>query len=294
MPNIQGGGGAFIPRQVQNTQAQQQVGQTQQAAKAQEQAGPKDTVRMQQGPSQTSLSSQVAQRLTADGTRSQIHQLIQQQQVQVPDQKPNLQMMQRPAMSSALADMLAGHHVPDQGQNLHAQQAGGSLAAASHQKVNDHTEDSAKRTSLQSGKRVRKEEQEGEFSSLEDMMGGESSQQNEQDERSDSQKQKHILTQEQRRKKALKPTGALKQAPQKPGLKKTGGTGGLTRYAPGVKPAGQKNAPQQQRPSSIVRKAAPEKPAEDQPFSGVKAKPTIQKINRLQKPKPKTDDEWTI
>lgn len=255
MPSIQGGGG-FIPRPIQSARPQQTARVQQQAA---QETGSKDVARFQAAPSQTSLSSQIAQRLTSDATRAQIHQLIQQNQVQVPEQKPQLQMMQRPAMSSALAETLAGHHVPDQAQNAQAQQAAGSMGASYQTKTTDHTEDTVRRRSLQSGKRLRKEDQEGEFSSLDDMGGGDSmsGDQSGQDQRSDSQKQKHLLDFES---DAHGKTGKVP-------LQRLG-----------------------QKPTSLkpnLHKFAEQK--------GV-AKPAVQRLQNLKPapPKKKPDDEWTI
>lgn len=256
MPSIQGGGG-FIPKPIQ----------TQQAAKPQQaipqESAPKDIARFQAAPSQTTLSSQIAQRLTSETTRAQIHNLIQQNQVQVPEQKPHLNMLQRPAMSSALADMLVNHHVPE---NTQAQQAAGSMQASYQAKTSDPTEDSARRNSLQSGKRVRKEEQEGEFSSLDDMSGGDSTSgdQSGEDQRSDSQKQKTLVTLQEKQKSKT----PLKRPGEKP-----------TSLKPDLQKFGSKSPPP--RPGAVKPPAT---------------KPSIQRIQNM-KPAPqakKTDDEWTL
>lgn len=266
MPSIHGGGG-FIPRPVQT--------QTQQVGKAQpaqpQDSGSKDVVRLQASPSQTSLSSQIAQRLTSENTRTQIHNLIQQNQVQVPEQKPQLNMMQRPAMSSALADMLANHHVPEQ-QNNQAQQAAGSLQASYQTKTSDSTEDSVRRNSLQSGKRLRKEEQEGEFSSLDDMSGGDSmsGDQSGEDQRSDSQKEKTLVTAQEKQKSQNKLP--LKRPGQKP---------------VSLKPNLQKLAETKpQRPGNFKQSD----------LSPPTPKPGVQRIQSMKPaaPKKKPDDEWTL
>lgn len=268
MPSIHGGGG-FIPQQIQNQQVRQAP--PAQVQQQQAQAAPKDTVRLQATPTQTSLTSQVAQRLTSDATRVSIHNLIQQQQVQLPAEKPQLQMMQKPAMGSALAEMLSQHHVAEaapqqqaanpQAPNAQAQLAAGMLQSAANQKIHDHTEDSSRRSTLQSGKRVRKEEQEGEFSSLMDMsdeggMFGQSGQ----DGRSDSQKKKQLL-EAQKKKLPPAPKGQL----EKPRLKTTGQQAGA--------------------PNSTTKS-----PLNTQPKPPA-VKPVVNKVQPLQKPKPKAD-EW--
>lgn len=220
MPSIQGGGG-YIPQPIQ-PQRQLQQAAVAKAEAPQSELAPKDTFKA--APSQTSLTSQAAQRLTSDETKSMIHQLIQRSQPQVPQDKPQLLMMERPAMSSALADTLKGHHVPEQQQaqqqlnqpanNPQAQAAAGQMYTSTIVKMRDHTEDSVARNSLQSGKRVRKEEQEGEFSSLEDFGGGGGmGGQDGQDQRSDSQKKKQILTAEEKRKAPPGAKSALVKPP---------------------------------------------------------------------------------
>lgn len=186
---------------------------------------------------QRSTGTERGQRLTSESTRLQIHQLIQTAVIQQPEQRPQLQLLNRPAMSSALADTLAAHQ-PAETANAHAQLAGGSLAAASHQKLRPSNEDSAARNSQQSGKRARQEEQEGEFSSLADAEGGMSQGDSNPDQRSDSQKKKQLILQKQslvdQRKvspqattdsfeAASKNTSPLSsRSLQKPGLKKEG------------------------------------------------------------------------
>lgn len=208
MPSITGGGG-YVPQPIQPQRAAQQAAPAQQAARPQTELAPKDTLKL---PSQTSLTSQMAERLTSDNTKAQIYRLIQSATPQPPAEKPQLAMMERPAMSSALANALAEHHVPDAplpqpGQNQQAQQAAGQFQTSTFVRQREHTEDSVARNALGSGKRVRKEDREGEFSSLEDFGGGGgmSGDQSGQDQRSDSQKKKQILTAEDKRKA---PSGA--------------------------------------------------------------------------------------
>jgi len=252
MPSIQGGGG-FIPPSIQAQQAQPAAAKAQ--APQPQAPQTQDVARFQAGPSQTTLGSQIAQRLTSESARLQIHQLIQQNQAQAPEQKPQLQMLQRPAMGSALASALAAHHVPEQSQNAHAQQAAGTMQASYQAKTSDHTEDSVRRSTLQSGKRVRKEEQEGEFSSLEDMFGGDgtSGGGTGQDQRSDSQKKKPLLTAEEKRKAPV-------------GVKK-----------PGVKPA----------PPGL-------KPGLNKPGTAAPSVTRVQMAKANPPPKPKATDEWTF
>lgn len=265
MPNIQGGGG-FVPQPIQPQAPAQRAAQAQAPAE-QTQLAPKDTFKA--GPSQTTQTSQTVQRLTADTTKAQIHQLIQQTVIQVPAERPQLQLLQRPAMGSALAEALAQHHVPDAPQqaaqqqaqqpalNPHAQLAAGLQQTSTFVRQREHSEDSVARNSQQSGKRVRKEDQEGEFSSLDDTAGGEGGMfgGNEQDERSDSQKKKQILTAEEKRKA---PPGTVK---------------------------------------SSLSKAPPPKPTLKPTLKPV-AKPTIQRVqpplSGQAKPKPQPTDEWTL
>ncbi len=274
MPNIQGGGAQFLPQNIQR-QGPTQQNQAAQANKTTSPEAAKDTVRLQAAPSQTTVSSQIVQRLTSDSTRANIHQLIQQQNVQVPEQKPQLQMLQKPAMSSALAEMLSQHQRPESAQqsqtaglaqNQQAQLAGGAMQAASFSKIRKDPEDTAERNSQQSGKRVRKEEQEGEFGSLMDMsdeggMGGDGTHQ---DQRSDSQKKKPLL---QAQKKSLQ--NLKSGVPTKPGIKMTGPRSATS------------------QPHNTIKKPQPKAPV----------KPSITNVNSLQSqakkipPKPKTD-EW--
>lgn len=221
MPNIQPGAGgnpygATTP--LNQAQAPTQNIQPKAPPKTAEKA-PTDQAQFQHRPTGTERG----QRLTSESARLQIHQLIQNAVIQQPEQRPQLQLLNRPAMSSALADTLAAHQPPETA-NAHAQMAGGSLAAASHQKIRPSNEDSAARNSSQSGKRARKEEQEGEFSSFADAEGGMSQGDSNQDERSDSQKKKHIILQKQsltsQRKAAPPPVDAFETAVKKPTLKK--------------------------------------------------------------------------
>lgn len=284
MPSIQGGGANYFPPQIQPQRQVQQAAQVQ-AEQPQTVLAPKDTVKMQAGPSQTSLSSQIAQRLTSDTTKAQIHQLIQRAEIQVPAEKPQLQMMQKPAMGSALAEMLQGHHVPEQTtpQQQAQQQAQQAMQQPSQQgqafaaqqqtstfvRLRDSNEDAADRNSLQSGKRVRKEEKEGEFDSLEDFGGsGMSGQQGGQDQRSDSQKKKQLLTLEERRKAppGAKPTGPL-PPPKPPVLRST----------PVVPQPPKPPAPKPASPKPAVQRV--------QPPLGQQLKPA---------PPKKSTDEWTI
>jgi hypothetical protein len=191
MPNIQPGAGGNPYMATPLSQAQ--------APNVQPKAPPKtaekpasDQAQFQHRPT----GAERGQRLTSETARLQIHQLIQTAVIQQPEQRPQLQLLNRPAMSSALADTLAAHQPPETA-NAHAQMAGGSLAAASHQKVRSSNEDSAERNSAQSGKRARQEDQEGEFSSLADAEGGMNQGDSSKDERSDSQKKKQIILQKQ-------------------------------------------------------------------------------------------------
>ena len=190
----------------------------------------------------------------------------------MPEQKPQLNMMQRPAMSSALADMLANHHVPDQTQNTQAQQAAGTMQASYQTKTSDHTEDTVRRNSLQSGKRVRKEEQEGEFSSLDDMSGGDSmsGDQSGEDERSDSQKKKTLVTAQEKQKNGTPQT--LKRPGQKP---------------VSLKPDLQKFSDSKPSKPGIAKQSEIKPP---------KQKSSIQRIQIIKPapPKKKPNDEWTL
>lgn len=309
MPSITGGGG-YIPQPIQPQRPMQQAAPVQaQAAREQTLLAPKDVYK---GPSQTSLTSQVAEKLTSDGTKAQIHRLIETATPRPPADPPALAFMERPAMSSALAGTLAEHHLPEQqqaqqqaqqpGANQQAQQAAGQFQTSTLVRNREHTEDSVARNSLQSGKRLRKQEQEGEFSSLDDFGGGGgmSGDQSGQDQRSDSQKKKQILTVEEKRKAppgAAQPT--QRPAPPKPTAKPTG----PSHMKAAVGPLGQA-----QRPATSTMQPRKE---EDKPFSGVAAlpnankppgapKPGIQRVqpplSQQQKPVPpkKPTDEWSF
>lgn len=283
MPSISGGGG-YIPQPLQPQRPIQQAAPAQ-AEKAQASLAPKDTVRLQSGPTQTTLTSQVAQRLTSDSTRAQIQQLIQTAQPQPPADKPQLQMMERPAMSSALADTLANVHVPEQqnaqqqqpqqpGLNQQAQQAAGQYQTSTFVRSREHTEDSSARNAHQSGKRVKKQDQEGEFASLEDFggSGGMSGDQSGQDQRSDSQKKKQILTAEEKRKAPPgAPVSLQKPAPPKPTTKP--GMTGMMKAATGPiqtppKPPAPKPSVQRVQPplSQQPKPAPPKKPTDEWTF----------------------------
>lgn len=282
MPNIQGGGG-FIPQQIQPQRAVQQAAAPQVQQQVQTELAPRDVFKS----TQTTQGSQLAQNLTSDTTKSQIHTLIQTAQIQVPTDKPQLQMLQRPAMGSSLAATLAQHHVPEQAQQAQAnpaagqqaQQAAGQLMTSTIVRQREHTEDSASRNSLQSGKRVRKQDKEGEFDSLEDFSGGDGASGNNsgRDQRSDSQKKKQILTQEERR----KPPAGAKPAVPVPGTPKTVGAG-PSLFKAASSPLG-----------------APKLPTPPVPKPPV-AKPTIQRVqppmSQQKPPAPpkKPTDEWTI
>lgn len=307
MPSITGGGG-YIPQPIQPQRPMQQAAPVQaRAAQEQTSLAPKDVYK---GPSQTSLTSQVAEKLTSDGTKSQIHRLIETATPQPPADPPALAFMERPAISSALAGTLAEHHVPEQqqqaqqpGANQQAQQAAGQFQTSTFVRNREHTEDSVARNSLQSGKRVRKQEQEGEFSSLDDFGGGGgmSGDRSGQDQRSDSQKKKQILTVEEKRKAPPGTAQAThRPAPPKPAAKPAG----PSHMKAAAGPLGQAN-----RPAASTLQPRKE---EDKPFSGVAAlpnatkppgaptpKPGIQRVQpplSQQKPPPpkKPTDEWSF
>lgn len=299
MPNIQGGGG-YIPQPIQPQRAAAPQVQQQVQQQAQTELAPRDVFKT----TQTSQGSQLAQRLTSDNTKAQIHNLIQTAQIQVPQEKPQLQMMQRPAMGSALADALGRHHVPDQqssqaqqtqqqmnnpganpGLNQQVQQNAGQLMTSTFVRQREHTEDSASRNSLQSGKRVRKQEKEGEFDSLEDFGGGDSMSGNNsgRDQRSDSQKKKQILTQEEKRKPPQGAKPALSAQPKTTSV-------GPSHFKPAAGPLNSA------RPGSGTQSATPKPPAPKPPI----AKPSVQRVQPpLGQQKPvappkKPTDEWTI
>jgi len=242
MPNIRPGmSGAGIPPQQMQSAAPKGPASPKPVQAAQE-TNSSDRAQFQG----KTTGAERSQRLTSETTRAQIHQLIKTAVIQVPEQRPALQLLNRPAMSSALADMLSAHHPAETAQsqqsqtaaqqgaaNAHAQMAGGSLAAASHQNIRASTEDSSDRNTTQSGKRARSEEQEGEFSSLTDSEGGMDQGDSSHDQRSDSQKKKQLLNAQKAKtapdfekgpqhKKPLHQAKTLSRTLQPPTLKKTG------------------------------------------------------------------------
>lgn len=252
MPNIRpGAGGPSYPTAPLSQAAPAQNNQ----AKAPAQVNEKQALDQTQFLPR-STGTERSQHLTSESTRLQIHQLIQTAVIQQPEQRPQLQLLNRPAMSSALADTLAAHQPPETA-NAHAQMAGGSLAAASHQKLRSSNEDSAARNSTQSGKRASQEDQEGEFSSLADSESGMNQGDSSQDQRSDSQKKKQLILQKQSlssQHKAIPkvPVDTFETASKKP----------MSSPSQGLhKPILKKVAPSHSTPRPLQRNNQPKKPA---------------------------------
>lgn len=226
MSSIQGGQPQFNPQLIQQQaaakiQGPQTTPQTQKSA---------STAKASSAPTQTTLSSQKVQQLTSETTKASIKNLIQTSLPQVPEQMPQLKFLQKPSVSGNLSQLLGGHQAETasqqqaqpqqqaaaQANNPQAAMAAGQLQT-SHMmplKRNSETDDSAWQNTSQSGRKAKKDEQEGEFSSLDDFEGGDFGGGAQQDERSDSQKKKQLLKKSELHKKTLK------KPLQKPGLKK--------------------------------------------------------------------------
>jgi hypothetical protein len=195
MPSIHGGGPQFQPLrpispQVQATRAQP-PGAT----------SPQDTVQMARTPTQTSQNIQRQQNLTSEQAQLRIQQLIQNSRPDPTLERPPLTILQRGSMAAALAQTLAGQHVPE---NTQAQTAAGQQQTRQALKGQGPTEtqDTSWQRSAQSGRRLKKEDQEGEFSMMEDSAGqGMSQQGSSQDQRSGHHKQKLLLEEQRRRDK---------------------------------------------------------------------------------------------
>lgn len=202
MPSIQGGGGA----QFQNLRPIQgpQAAATQKPAEAPQ--APKDTVRVSQTSTGTTQNVQRQQLLTSESTQVRIHQLLQNSQPNLAERPAGLSFLQRSSMASALAETLAGNHVPDphqaQPQNTQAQNAAGQQQAVTYyrQMGPNEAQDSAWQRSAQSGRRLKKEDhEEGEFSMFDDSSGQGMSQQQSGDDQHSGQQKRRLLVDEKRR-----------------------------------------------------------------------------------------------
>lgn len=201
MPSIQGGGGAQFHnlRPIQGPQAPQ----VQKAAESQQ--APKDTVRVSQSPTGTTQNVQRQQLLTSESTQVRIHQLLQNGQPNLAERPAGLSFLQRSSMASALAETLAGKHVPDspqaQAQNTQAQNAAGQQQAVTYyrQLGPNEAQDTAWQRSAQSGRRLKKEDHEGEFSMFDDSSGEGMSQQQSGDDKHSGQQKRRLLVDEKRR-----------------------------------------------------------------------------------------------
>jgi hypothetical protein len=198
MPSIQGGGPQF--QNLRPAQAAQAAPAQKVAAESQ---APKDTVRVSQTPTPTTQNVQRQQLLTSETTQVRIHQLLQNSQPNPMLERPNLSILQRTSMASALAQTLGSQHVPDppQAQNAQAQAAAGQQQATSHFKSQGPSEgqDSVWSRSAQSGRRLKKEDQEGEFSMFDDSSGQGMSQQDSSDDEHSGAKKRKLLIDEKRR-----------------------------------------------------------------------------------------------
>lgn len=200
MPSIQGGGGAQFQnlRPIQGPQAPQ----VQKAAETQQ--APKDTVRVSQTPTGTTQNVQRQQLLTSETTQVRIHQLLQNGQPNQAERPAGLSFLQRSSMASALAETLAGKHVPDppQSQNTQAQNAAGQQAAVTYYRQTgaNEAQDTAWQRSAQSGRKLKKDDhEEGEFSMFDDSAGQGMSQQQSGDDKHSGQQKRRLLVDEKRR-----------------------------------------------------------------------------------------------
>lgn len=215
MPSIQGGSPQFQPlRSAQGSQPPQ--GAVQKAATEQ---APTDHVRLSQSPSQTTQNVQRQQLLTADTTQARIQQLLKNGQPNLQLERPSLSILQRSSMASALAQTLAGQHVPDlpQTQNPYAQTAAGQqqTASAFRSQVPSETQDTAWQRAAGSGRRLKKDDKEAEFSMMDDSSGeGMSGQSTADDQRSGAQKQKMLLEVKRRQQSTQEEHTAFIQKPK--------------------------------------------------------------------------------
>ncbi|PIQ26629.1 hypothetical protein COW36_01295 [bacterium (Candidatus Blackallbacteria) CG17_big_fil_post_rev_8_21_14_2_50_48_46] len=215
MPSIQGGGPQF--HNLRPTQSQQAVPAQKVATEAQ---GPKDTVRMSQTPTQTTQNVQRQQNLTSEATQNRIQQLLQNSMPNAGLERPQLSILQKGSMASALANLLADQHVPEQAQpqNLQAQLAAGQQQTVSTFRPQGPGEgqDTAWQRSAQSGRKLKKDEdKDSEFSMMDDSAGeGMSQQDTNDDQRSGAQKQKLLLEEKRRREKEAAEHAAFTNKPK--------------------------------------------------------------------------------
>ena len=195
MPSIHGGSSPqFQPLRPVSPQAQPVKAQP---ASAQT---PQDQVQVSRTQTQTSQNIQRQQNLSSESTQVRIQQLIQNSRPDPGLERPQLNILQRGSMASALAQTLAG-----QQQTLQAVKGQGP----------SETHDTSWQRSAQSGRRLKKEDQEGEFSMMEDSAGqGMSQQGSSQDQRSGHHKQKLLLEEQRRREKAKTENASFSTGPK--------------------------------------------------------------------------------
>jgi hypothetical protein len=169
MTSIQGGFNPQANIAALRPQAPAVQAQATQAAAPQAAEAPK----VPTGPTQTTATTQKALALTSEATQAKLTQLLQNARVAPGLDRPPLQILgQGASMGSALAQALAGHQPPEGAASQAAQTfAGQQQTAASLKTRPKETEDSAWQTNKQSGKRLRREDQEGEFNLMDDSAG---------------------------------------------------------------------------------------------------------------------------
>lgn len=212
MPSIQGGSPQFQPlRPIPSTTTQVS------AQKTASEQGTSDHVRLSQNPSQTTQNIQRQQLLTSEATQARIQQLIKNSQPNPALERPPLSILQRSSMGSALAQILAEQHVPMPAQNLQAQIAAGQQQAVStfRSQGPSETQDTAWQRSAGSGRRLRQEDKEAEFSMMDDAAGqGMSGQSMADDQRSGAQKQQTLLAYKRRLEQEQDEHAAFVQKPK--------------------------------------------------------------------------------
>lgn len=169
MTSIQGGFNPQVNIAALRPQAPAVQAQATQAAAPRAAEAPK----VPAGPTQTTATTQKALALTSEATQAKLNQLLQNARVAPGLDRPPLQILgQGASMGSALAQALAGHQPPEGAASQAAQTfAGQQQTAASLKTRPKETEDSAWQTNKQSGKRLRREDQEGEFNLMDDSAG---------------------------------------------------------------------------------------------------------------------------
>lgn len=171
MTSIQGG---FNPQpNLAALRPQAPAAQAQATQAAAPQAPAAEAPKVPAGPTQTTANTQKALSLTSEATQVRLNQLLQNARVQPNLDRPPLHILgQGESMGSALAQALVGHQTPEGAASQAAQIfAGQQQTAASLKTRPKETEDSAWQSNKQSGKRLRREDQDGEFNLMDDSAG---------------------------------------------------------------------------------------------------------------------------